>query len=329
MKKVALRALLVVFVVGAVLWAAAPYLAASKSYAPDAPLGKTWTEQDLERWLGEGYGLLLLLWVPRVLGALLGILFLVQLILHEEKVRHGLLPPPDGLGPTVVATPTQALALSLLWPLGVILASALVFRPGSLSAAEQLNVGIATSVAAFLPPTFLTCLRRLRLGAGRIPRAPRAVGLGLRFLCIALLIVIPMQLLWGLALYQRGIALSVQDTVQKFANPDDPSQPWLIAVFGVFVAPFTEEGVFRGLLYPALRNRVPGGPFGAAVLVSLLFAAIHGSLLAVIPLFVLALVLTWVIERTNSLLACVVVHALHNALSLAPMLWRHVQGAGT
>jgi membrane protease YdiL (CAAX protease family) len=169
----------------------------------------------------------------------------------------------------------------------------------------------------------------MRLGADRIPRASTGFVEGLRFVCIALLVVIPVQILWGLALNARGVPLEVQDVVQTFARPGDPVQPWLLVVFGFVVAPFTEEGVFRGLLYPSFRARIPGGPFAAAVVVSLLFAGIHGSLLAAVPLFALALVLTWVMERTNSLLACVVVHAVHNGVSLLPMLVRHLQGSGS
>jgi membrane protease YdiL (CAAX protease family) len=258
---------------------------------------------------------------------LLGCVFLVQIYLRAEKVRHGLLPPlPGALGPTVVATPRQALALGLGWPLGVMLLSAVFLGLRKLPENQMLAYGIATAVAAFFPPALITCLRRQRLGAGRVPSAPAGFAAGLVFVCIALLIVIPVQMLWGLALYARDIPIEVQDVVRHFAQPSDPVQPWLVAVLGVVVAPFTEEGVFRGLLYPSLRGQMPGGPFAAAVLVSLLFAGIHGSLLAVVPLFALALVLTWVMERTNSLLACVVVHAIHNALSLLPMMVRHLQG---
>jgi membrane protease YdiL (CAAX protease family) len=265
--------------------------------------------------------------VPRLLAILLGVVFLVLEILRAEKVKHGLLPAPDGLGPTVVATPPQALALGLLWPLGVMIAGASVIAGRDLSPAMLMNAQFVITVAAFLPPAFLTCLRRIRLGAGRVPSAPAAVGLGLKFACIAMLVVVPVQLLWVVAVHARGVPLEVQGLVQKFAQPDDAAQPWVIAVFGTLVAPFTEEGVFRGLLYPALRGRTPGGPFMAAVLVSLLFAGIHGNLLAAVPLFALALVLTWVMESTNSLLACVVVHAVHNGLALAPMLWRHATGS--
>jgi membrane protease YdiL (CAAX protease family) len=344
MRRVALNAALVLLVLAASLWVAAPYLSA-KPEAPPTPVPgaeappakeparetlpakpKAMTESELAEWVSAGRGTLLLLWVPRVLAALLGTLFLVQLILRDEKVRHGLLPPPDGLGPTVVATPQQALALGLLWPLGVMLASGALFDTTKSSDAQRLNIGLATAVAAFLPPAFLTCLRRLRLGAGRIPRAAAGVATGLKFACMALMIVLPIQLLWALAFQLRGVPLEIQDVVQVFVRPSDPAQPWVLAVFGAVVAPFTEEGVFRGLLYPSLRARMRGGGFGSAVLVSLLFAGIHGNMLAAVPLFALSLVLCWVMERTNSLLACVTVHVVHNALSLAPMLLRHVQG---
>lgn len=335
MRRVAFRAAFAVLVFGLGLLLVAPYLPEAKTHAsapvpsaePIPHAATPMTEAELTAWLGEDWGMLALTWLPRLLAALLGVVFLVQMILRAEKVRHGLLPPlPGALGPTVVASPGQALALGLLWPLGVMLVSGVFIAFRTLSAAQLLNYGLATAVAAFLPPAFLTCLRRLRLGQGRIPGAARGLSAGLQFLCIALLVVTPVQIAWALALTARGVPLEVQDIVQTFARPSDPAQPWVLTFFGVVVAPFTEEAVFRGLLYPAVRARMPGGPFSAAIVISLLFAGIHGSLLAAVPLFALALVLTWVMERTNSLLACVVVHALHNALALLPMLMRHLQG---
>ncbi len=323
----------------------APQPPASEPPAPGAK--EPWDEARMARWLGESPSAPWLLYGLKGLLMLLGVWFLVLEFMTDDRRRHGM--RPAGWGPwradaalldafrdvprattatrwpTVVAEPLAALGLALLFPVAVQTLLAALWAQGW-HPTGMIEFGIAAATLAFLPPALITTLRRLRLGQGLLPSPGAALGLGARFACIATLIVVPVQLLWGYLLVQRGTPLEIQNVVQAFADPANPGQPWLIAVFGIFVAPFTEEAVFRGLLFPALRQRTPGGAFGAAVLVSLLFALIHGNLMAFVPLFVLSLVLCWVMERTNSLLACVTVHALHNATSLAPMIGRLLEG---
>ncbi len=93
---------------------------------------------------------------------------------------------------------------------------------------------------------------------------------------------------------------------------------WLRAYLGVFtvaIAPVAEEFIFRGMLYPALKQA--GWPRLAWVGVSFLFAVIHWDAAAFLPLFLLALVLTWLYEKTDSLLAPITAHAFFNAVNLA------------
>ena len=47
-----------------------------------------------------------------------------------------------------------------------------------------------------------------------------------------------------------------------------------------------------------------------------MFALIHGDVAIFVPLFVLALALTWLYEQTGSLLAPIAVHGLFNAANL-------------
>ena len=92
--------------------------------------------------------------------------------------------------------------------------------------------------------------------------------------------------------------------------------PELIA-FGlvtVVVVPLAEELVFRGILYPAIKCY--GFPRLARWGTSALFAAIHCNLAIFLPLLLLALVLTWLYEKTDNLLAPIVAHSLFNAVNL-------------
>lgn len=86
----------------------------------------------------------------------------------------------------------------------------------------------------------------------------------------------------------------------------------------VLLAPITEEVLFRGILYPAIKQF--GYPRLALWGSSLLFAAVHTNVVTFVPLVVLALVLTLLYERTDNLLAPVAAHVLFNALNFAELL---------
>ncbi len=87
-----------------------------------------------------------------------------------------------------------------------------------------------------------------------------------------------------------------------------------LIVFSVFVAPVAEETLFRGILYPAIKQS--GFPRAAFWVTSLAFASIHLSLSIFLPLTALAMVLIFLYERTDNLLAPIFAHALFNAANL-------------
>jgi membrane protease YdiL (CAAX protease family) len=90
----------------------------------------------------------------------------------------------------------------------------------------------------------------------------------------------------------------------------------------VVFAPVVEEMLFRGILFPLLKKI---GPSSFAYLMSaLLFAVIHINLVTFIPLFFLGLVLAWLVERTDNLLAPITAHAVFN-LAATTTTW----GTGT
>jgi len=86
----------------------------------------------------------------------------------------------------------------------------------------------------------------------------------------------------------------------------------------VLLAPVAEEVLFRGILYPAIKQA--GHPRLALWGTALLFAAIHMNLVTFVPLAVLALVLTGLYEWTNNLLAPITAHVLFNALNFGMLL---------
>ncbi len=98
---------------------------------------------------------------------------------------------------------------------------------------------------------------------------------------------------------------------------------WTIVYLGVFavvIAPVAEEFIFRGMLFPFVKQL--GFPKLAWFGVSALFALIHLNAPTFVPLFVFALALTWLYEWTDNLLAPITAHALFNAANFAVLLWQ-------
>jgi hypothetical protein len=120
------------------------------------------------------------------------------------------------------------------------------------------------------------------------------------------------------------LALAVQLSAQFLPAPPEmpinkmlrtPSDAWLMSAFGVFIAPFAEEVLFRGLLFPALTRRV--GALFSLVVTSVLFGTIHAQQLAgawiqVTSIILVGGVLTVVRWRFRSLASSTLVHVGYN-----------------
>ncbi len=110
----------------------------------------------------------------------------------------------------------------------------------------------------------------------------------------------------------------MQESVKLLQEAKDPLVVALMALAAVVVAPLAEEVVFRGYLYPAAKHFC--GPPGAMLFSSLVFAAAHGNAVALLPLFVLAMLLCLVYELTGSIWASISVHFLFNAATVGLQL---------
>ncbi|HVM49755.1 MAG TPA: CPBP family intramembrane glutamic endopeptidase [Candidatus Acidoferrum sp.] len=91
-----------------------------------------------------------------------------------------------------------------------------------------------------------------------------------------------------------------------------------LAAAAILLAPVAEEMLFRGVLYPAIKQA--GFPHLALWGTSVFFAVVHTNLVTFLPLVVLALALTALYERTNNLLAPITAHSVFNALNFASLL---------
>ena len=98
---------------------------------------------------------------------------------------------------------------------------------------------------------------------------------------------------------------------------------YLMALFGVSLAPLLEELFFRGLLYPVLRRRL--GLITAVLLTAVGFASIHSVQLGyawapILSIFVVGVVFTLVRERWSSVGASFLMHCGYN-FTLFAALW--------
>ncbi len=89
-----------------------------------------------------------------------------------------------------------------------------------------------------------------------------------------------------------------------------------VCILVTVIAPIAEEFLFRGFFFGALRRW--RGPWPAAVVTGIVFGAIHvGSAPALFlaPLALLGFLLCLLRWRTGSLLPCVALHSLNNAIA--------------
>jgi membrane protease YdiL (CAAX protease family) len=120
---------------------------------------------------------------------------------------------------------------------------------------------------------------------------------------------------------RSGLKPEEQEAVQALRSAVTWADRVAMGVATIGFAPVAEEMLFRGILYPVIKQA--GFPRLAFWGVSLLFAAIHTNLMNFLPLFLLAVLFTVLYERTNNLWAPIAAHALSNGWNFA---WLYLSG---
>ncbi len=123
-------------------------------------------------------------------------------------------------------------------------------------------------------------------------------------------------------LYAVVVTLIGAESLEPAPLPFDYDPGWaslaLLAFVSLIVAPLAEETFFRGFIFAGIGKRF--GYAWGAVLSALLFALAHLQLGALVPIFLLGLLLAWLYVRTRSLWACILTHFTYNSLALLFML---------
>jgi uncharacterized protein len=112
-------------------------------------------------------------------------------------------------------------------------------------------------------------------------------------------------------LVETNVHVPMEDLFQTRANV-----LWLMA-YGILFAPFWEETMFRGFIYPVLARQ--WGVRGGILATGLLFGAMHAAQLwggwgQIVLLTFVGIVLTWVRARTGTVAASFLVHFTYNTI---------------
>lgn len=110
-----------------------------------------------------------------------------------------------------------------------------------------------------------------------------------------------------------GIEPHAQEVAERLASARGWTF-WAGVVTAVIGAPLLEEFIFRVFLYGSVRKFM--GVPAALLLSSIIFAVSHGEVFVYFPIFMLGAFLAILYEKTQSLLAPVLAHALHNGVTI-------------
>jgi membrane protease YdiL (CAAX protease family) len=228
----------------------------------------------------------------------------------------------------------ESLARLLWWLLcglaGVSLASALLDRAlnGVPDETREFWLGFAgtlcfhgvvlAAIFAFLRANRLTWATAF--GLRRTP-VRHALGLGATAAVGFFLLNLLLMPLSALLLQLVGLDAAPQDSIETLRSSDGFLRPVLLGFLALGVAPVMEELIFRGLLYPTIKQL--GFPRVALWGTSVLFALSHANLLSLLPLVALGWVQATLYERTDNLLTPIVSHFVFNTINfvLALTVW--------
>jgi membrane protease YdiL (CAAX protease family) len=207
-------------------------------------------------------------------------------------------------------------------PLLALIDAVLLFAASQgLGARVVQNAGLVLVQLSYLVPLIVIFAYRranpLSLGFGRFDW--NTLGLGCGLLIASYLVILGHNIVLTLL----GVNTQGEQILQLFGALDSPL--WFIIV-GVIVAPVVEELFFRGFLFQGFRQRY--GWVNGALLSSAIFAVAHLDPVALIPTFILGVLLAYMYHRTDSVWIPILLHVLVNGMGCArPTLPRRCRGS--
>lgn len=232
--------------------------------------------------------------------------------------------PTWGLG-EVAALPV--FFVLVLPPIALIL-ERVVLRPAALASLGPVVAFTLAQNAVFVGASLYVVLVKYRLPPDRLglvgPASPRLfvttaiasvtalVGnfVGLNLTVFGAGLIIGQKAAADLVTRQE-IRLPIFRMLQQFHHPLDIA---ILVVLVGLIVPVGEEIFFRGLTYGALR-RLLGRPL-AIVVSALFFAVAHLEPIEFLPILILGMILAALYEYNQSLVPCMITHAVNNLAAL-------------
>lgn len=109
--------------------------------------------------------------------------------------------------------------------------------------------------------------------------------------------------------------LDIQRPVEEMKNAKAIPVVLLSVINAVIIAPIVEETLFRGYFYGVMKRF--SSPLFSALITGGLFAVVHSNLLALLPLWVFAIILTLSYEMSRCLWVPILIHSLFNGVNVA------------
>ena len=109
-----------------------------------------------------------------------------------------------------------------------------------------------------------------------------------------------------------------QPSVKAMKAAETPLRKAIMVSTAVIVAPLCEEIIFRSFLYTSIKKYT--GFIFAAISSAMIFSTVHASAMALVPLFIVGLVLALVYEFSGSIWTSIAIHAIFNLISVAFMI---------
>jgi hypothetical protein len=179
------------------------------------------------------------------------------------------------------------------------------------SLAVEVNIGVLINLEELLlllPVWWLTVhkyqVKWEKLGLRAFTGEAVGLGCGLMLLSFAFNTLYS----WLLALFDLRIQADLAPLFQETTTP------WLILLGGAIVAPVVEEIFFRGFVFAGLLERYSWKK--AATISSAIFALLHLTPTAVIPLFITGWIFAFLYYQSRSIWPAILMHVFTNTLAL-------------